>query len=173
MKVNKIEVFRPDCNTSFPFVSAIAHLDSDLSHLLPYLNAIQENVQYFPKHPYIQFMWQGHKVVVEHTQVRVNLFEDDKTANEGAEKVVDLIREIEAKKDKIMPDHSPYNPPSIMDLLKLLPKKSACEKCGYPTCMAFAAALAADEVGLEACAELSQGSGPNENFEKLKELLGD
>ncbi len=172
MKIEKIEVKRPGCNPSFPFVNAIAHLDSDLSHLLPYLNATREKAQYFPKTPYIRFFWEGHRVVIERSQVRVSLFGDDQAAREGAEKLIDLIRGIEAKKNEITPNHTPYDPPTVMNLFKLLPQISACEKCGYQTCMAFAAALAADEADIEACTELSQDPGQNENSIKLKELLG-
>ncbi len=170
MKIIKIDVSRPECAPSAPIVSAVVHLDRDISELLPYLNATQEKPQYFPKHPYLRFKWQGHTIVVEHTQVRVTPFVDDQAAKKGAGEVVDLIREIEVKKDEIVPDYTAYEPPTVMDLLKLLPKKSGCTRCGYPTCMAFATALTAEEVELKACPELAQG--PAENLEKLRELMG-
>jgi len=33
------EIFRPECNPAFESVHCIAHLDQDISEVLPYLNA--------------------------------------------------------------------------------------------------------------------------------------
>lgn len=171
MKVEKIEVTRPECYPSAQVVNAKVHIDADLSDLLPYLNATQDKAQYFPKTPYINFIWCGHKVVVENTQVRVYLFEDDTEARKGAEEVIEIIRGIDSRKDEITPDHTPYNLPSVMDILRFLPKKGGCAKCSYPTCTAFAAALATDDADLSACPELCGDSSRSENYENLKELL--
>ena len=172
MNIKKIEVTRPECYPSADIVSAKVQLDIDLSDLLPYLNATQNKTQYFPKTPHINFIWCGHKVIVENTEVRVYLFEDDTAARKGAEEVIELLRTIDSKRDEITPDHTPYDPPSVMDILKFLPKKASCTKCNYPTCTAFAAALATDDADLSACPELCGDPSKSENYEKLKELLG-
>ncbi len=172
MKVKKIEVTRPECYPSAEVVNAKVHLDADLSDLLPYLNATQDKAQYFPKTPYINFLWCGHKVIVENTEVRVYLFEDDTAAKKSAEEVIELLRAIDSKRDEITPDHTPYDPPSVMDILKFLPKKAGCAKCSYPTCTAFAAALAKDDADLSACSELCGDDSKTKDYDKLKELLG-
>ncbi|KPJ75003.1 MAG: hypothetical protein AMS14_04450, partial [Planctomycetes bacterium DG_20] len=43
---------------------------------------------------------------------------------------------------------------SGLDIFKLLPKTN-CKKCGMPTCLAFAMALAQKKVGLDACPDAS------------------
>jgi ArsR family metal-binding transcriptional regulator len=172
MNVKKIEVTRPVCNPSFQIVSAKVHLDTDLSDLLPYLNATQDKAQYFPKTPHLNFVWCGHKVLVEKTEVRVFLFEDDTAAKKGAEEVVELLRGVDSKRNEITPDHTPHDPPSVMDVLKFLPKKAGCAKCGYPTCTAFATALISDDTVLSACTEICENPSESENHEKLRELLG-
>ncbi len=182
MKVKKIEITRPDCMTSAQFVVAIVHMDVDLSNLFPYLNATQQEARYYPKHPFINFLWGWHKVVVEANQIRILPFEDEKAAEEGAKKVVNLLLEIESKKGEIVPDLSPYDPPKVFDIYKLLPKRGGCNECGYTSCMAFAAALINEEAGLEACKELQNISNQDEAnkgeanqdevFQKLKEILG-
>ena len=173
MEIEKIEVFRPECNSSFVFVNAIAHLKSDLSHLLPYLNATQTKARYFPKNPYISFLWEDHKVVVEKDQIRINIFEDEKAAQEGVKKMIGLFNEIVDKKDEIIPDNTPYNPPTVMELFKLLPQINSCGKCGHNTCMSFATALASDNAELDSCTEFMGDSQKKENLERLAELLGD
>jgi ArsR family metal-binding transcriptional regulator len=172
MKVREITVGRPECNSSFEFVKAIVHMEDDLSWLLPYLNATQEGAHYYPKNPYIDFSWGWHKVVVEKDQVRIVPFEDEKAAREGAVKLVELLKEVESRRDEIVPDHTPYSPPRVMDILKLLPKKGGCAECGYQTCIAFATALVGGEALPDACAELRSRPELCEDFTKLKELIG-
>ena len=172
MEVERLEIFRPECNTSFGFVNVIAHLDRDLSYILPYLNATQEKAHYRPNHPFLDFVWKYHKVVVEKKQVRISLFEDEVAAREGTKELIDLIREIDDQKGELTPDHTPYDPPTVMEILKLLPKKNSCGKCGYQTCMAFATALASDDAAPDSCTEFENGPQQSENFERLGDLLG-
>ena len=172
MNVKKIEVTRPECYPSADIVSAKVHLDVDLSDLLPYLNATQDKAQYFPKTPHLNFVWCGHKVIVENTEVRVFLFEDDTAAKKGAEEVVELLRTIDSKRNEITPDHTPHNPPSVMDILKFLPKKAGCARCGCPTCTAFAALLVSGDADLSACPEICGNPSESDNYGKLRELLG-
>ncbi|MEW6040144.1 MAG: acetyl-CoA decarbonylase/synthase complex subunit gamma [Elusimicrobiota bacterium] len=44
-----------------------------------------------------------------------------------------------------------------LDIYKLLPKTN-CKKCGFPTCLAFAMALAAKKASLEKCPDISEES---------------
>jgi acetyl-CoA decarbonylase/synthase complex subunit gamma len=46
---------------------------------------------------------------------------------------------------------------SGLDIFKLLPKTN-CKKCGMPTCLAFAMALAQKKVGLDQCPDASQAA---------------
>ena len=57
----------------------------------------------------------------------------------------------------------------IMEILKLLPMTN-CKLCGYPTCMAYAAALREGEVSLEACKPLWEEKY-REKREKLQAYL--
>jgi len=40
------EIFRPECNPGFESVHCIAHLDQDISGVLPYLNAVLGGFDY-------------------------------------------------------------------------------------------------------------------------------
>jgi len=44
---------------------------------------------------------------------------------------------------------------SGLDIFKILPKTN-CKKCGMPTCLAFAMALAQKKVGLDQCPDASE-----------------
>ncbi len=52
------------------------------------------------------------------------------------------------------------------DLVKLLPKKTKCKECGFPTCFAFAMKLATGGTEISACPHLS-----DEVREQIEELL--
>ena len=41
-----------------------------------------------------------------------------------------------------------------IEIFKLLPKTN-CKECGYPTCLAFAMALASGKAELDACPDVS------------------
>jgi acetyl-CoA decarbonylase/synthase complex subunit gamma len=52
------------------------------------------------------------------------------------------------------------------DLVKLLPKKTGCKECGFPTCFAFAMKLATGGAKVDACPHLS-----DEVRKKIEDLL--
>ncbi len=62
--------------------------------------------------------------------------------------------------------------PSPLEIYKLLPKTN-CKKCGLPNCMAFAVRLLSGQAKIEDCPDLVEREEFRENYEKLKELLGE
>ncbi len=52
-------IFRPKCNPGFTSVHCIAHLNEDVSEVLPYLNAVLGGTQYFRDPPEVMFHHQG------------------------------------------------------------------------------------------------------------------
>ena len=52
------------------------------------------------------------------------------------------------------------------DLVKLMPKRTGCKECGFPTCFAFAMKLATGGVDVDACPYLSE-----EAKEKIRDML--
>jgi ArsR family metal-binding transcriptional regulator len=172
MEVKEIMAFRPPCDASSEMVNVKAFLDRDVSDLMPYLKGELESVKFFPKGPYVKFVFQGHPVTIDHDCIAVAGFEDDQSARECAREVVALLKDIEARKDSITPDTTPFNPPSAMDVFKLLPRKSGCGKCGYPACMAFAVALIKQETEPEMCPALAETTEGGNRLKHLKEMLG-
>lgn len=57
-----------------------------------------------------------------------------------------------------------------MELYQLLPKTN-CKECGKTSCMAFAVALLARELTVDACPPLKNEPKFKENYEKLKERV--
>lgn len=171
MEVKEIRAFRPPCDASSEMVNVKAFLDRDVSDLMPYLKGALVDVKFFPKGPYIKFVFKSHPVTIDHDCIAIAGFPDDASARECARDVVALLKDIEARKDSITPNTTPFNPPSAMDVFKLLPRKAGCAKCGYPACMAFAVALTKEETAAEMCPELAVESNAV-SLIKLKNMLG-
>jgi len=167
MKIKEIKIFRPPCDSSSEFVSAKVFLKQDITGLLPYVKGALSQSKYFPHGPFLKLMFKGHLVTIDRDCVALAKFPDNESARECAQELLDLLDDIEKRKDSIAPDTTPFNPPAVMDIFKLLPRKAGCGKCGYPTCMAFAAALSKEETEPGLCLELS-----GEILNQLRETLG-
>lgn len=170
MEIKEIKVFRPPCNFSTELVSAKVLVDKDLSELLPYVKGAVEGAKYFPKGPFLKFLFKGHPVTIEGNCIAIGGFTDDTKARERATELVELLNDIEGKKDSISPDITPYKAPTVMEIYKLLPRKGGCNECGYPSCMAFATALVKEETSPDRCIPLTENTS---TLFSLKGILGD
>jgi len=99
MEAKEINPFRPPCDASSEMVNVKAFLDRDVSDLMPYVKGALDNVKYFPKGPYVKFVFKSHPVTVDHDCIAIAGFTDDESARECARDVVALLKDIEARKD--------------------------------------------------------------------------
>jgi ArsR family metal-binding transcriptional regulator len=167
MKATALIPFRPDCNASSEVVNVKAMLDSDVSDLLPYVKGEIAAVKYFTHGTYIRFVFKTHPVTVFRDYIAIGGFPDGDSACECAREVIALLQGIESRRDRITPDATPHNPPTVIDVYKLLPRKTGCGRCGHPTCLAFATALTREEAGIDACPRMDP-----EPLASLRNVLG-
>lgn len=172
MKLVSADVFRPACEPGSPVVGIKVAVDQDLTSLLPYIKGEHPKARYYPKGDFLKLKVDGHPVTVDHEQIAVGQFTDDQEARVFAERVVDMLGDIEARKDSITPDAAPYVAPNMVSVLKLLPRKPGCKECGYPACMAFATALTREEAEPEACTPLRELPDGEERLAQLRQMLG-
>ena len=66
------EIFRPECNPGFESVHCIAHLDQDISEVLPYLNAVLGGFEYLKEPPAVIFRSQGKLITVHGSKIAIN-----------------------------------------------------------------------------------------------------
>lgn len=159
------QIFRPTCNPSFESVHCIAHLNEDISEVLPYLNALLGGTEYFRDPPEVMFRHYGKIIKVGAREIAVNALEDEDEADRVLKWLKDQINEAWEKHESITPQYEGRKKPKIIEILKLLPKTN-CKKCGRPTCTAFAAQVAEGGLGPEHCPDLSAT-----NQEKLTAYL--
>lgn len=132
------------------YLGGYFRLKSDLRVLFPYINASIADTRYYDRPEYLQFFFEGIKCTLYPNELIAASFIDEPSALSFFERFMDFVDDLCRRRDSIQPDYRRYRPPSIIDILKLLPR-SNCRTCGYPTCMAFAAALRNGEVAPDGC----------------------
>jgi ArsR family metal-binding transcriptional regulator len=134
-------IFRPECNPGFESVHCIAHLDQDISEVLPYLNAILGGFEYVNDPPAVIFRSQGKFITVHGRKIAINALKDEAEADKILEWLRREINEAWETRYNIKPSYGGMPKPKVIEILKLLPKTN-CRQCDDPTCMVFAARMA-------------------------------
>ncbi|MDD5772560.1 MAG: (Fe-S)-binding protein [bacterium] len=142
--------------------------NTDISSLFPYINAVAEKPLYFDKPHYIKFTFNEFHYALYPDNGFLALVENRAHAIEAIEKLIEFLNDIYSRKDSIKPDHKKFKHIPALDIYKLL-SKSNCKKCGFQTCMSFAAALGKGEASLDKCPDLCNLKG--ENVIKLRSML--
>ena len=75
------EIFRPECNPNFESVHCIAHLEQDISAVLPYLNAVLGGFDYLKDPPAVIFRSQGKLITVHGCKIAINALKDEDEAD--------------------------------------------------------------------------------------------
>jgi len=135
------EFVRPECRPEAQSVHLIAHLDQDISEVIPYLNAALGGFQYINDPPCVSFRLHGKLIAIHSRKICVNALSD---LSEG-EKIVEWLRQeindIWERRGEIQPRFQSSPKPKVLEILRLLPKTN-CGECGQPTCMVFATQVA-------------------------------
>ena len=165
LKGYRKEIFRPECNPQFQSLHCIAHLDEDITEVLPYLNTVLGGHQYFKEPPALTLRTHGKLITLHPREIAINALKDEAEADKILEWLKQEINEAWEKRDGIDPSFDTPEKPRIFEILKLLPKTN-CRECGQPTCMVFATHVAEGGRGPEDCPPLSE-----EARVKLQECL--
>ncbi len=119
---------------------AYFRLGTDIRSVFPYINRVKPRARYVRQPVYIQFLFLDRFTTLYPHEVLAAPFSGKKDALAFFESLCNFINDVFENKDRIEPDHRTFDPVSVIDVLKLIPRNN-CRACGYPTCMAFAAAL--------------------------------
>ena len=131
--------------------SAKFRLSSDISSLFPYLNAMIGGAEYYGKPEHIKLSLYGCFWVLSPTEGAFTPVSGYGEAVECLKELINYLSETYSKKDEIVPNYRQQSPPaSALDIFKLLPA-SNCQKCGYATCISFAAALSRKHTAFSRC----------------------
>ena len=165
IKDYSLEMIEPPCIPGADHWSAKAHIENNMTGVLPYLNAEFKKARYYPDSNAVVFDYQAKKCSLRPHEIAAAPFDDRKDANAFMDELIHFINTLWKKRKTIVPSLAQREPPRTMDILKLLPRTN-CRECGYLTCMAFANQLREGREDISKCTRLSE-----ENREKLLRLL--
>ncbi len=133
--------------------SAAFRLDRDVSSLFPFINAEVEDALYYDNPAHVRFLLDGFRCFLYPDTVAVHFFESRAAAKEFIPGFLDFLNGVHSRKKDIRPNQNQIRHIPVTDILKILPKNN-CKKCGYPTCMAFAADMARGRTIADKCPDL-------------------
>jgi ArsR family metal-binding transcriptional regulator len=161
----QLELSAVECMPDVAVWSANAHIQNDVSEVMPYLNAVLDRALYDSENRNIIWKVGGRKYALRPHELAVSSILEREQAHDLVEQAVVEINRIWAQRDEITPDYSKRTPPKLLDILKHLPRTN-CRECGVPSCMAFAAELIEGNKRLEDCPPLCEDA----NDEALRRL---
>jgi len=161
----EVKVQTPACDLESPIYMATVTITSDISEVLPYVNATVEKGEFSPAIPVLVYRDGGRKYALRPHEIAISNISEKHEADLLARKLVDRLNSLWEDRDSLEPSYDSWEKPKVLDLLKLLPG-SNCKKCSVPTCMAFAAKLSEGKASLDECPAL----GEEENAGRLASL---
>jgi len=159
------EMFLPKCNPNFQSVHCVAHLEQDISDVLPYLSTELGGGGYTKSPPSLTLRVHGKLITLHAREIFVNALKDEGEAEKILQWLKKEINETWDRRTEIEPTYEPLAAPKMMEIIKLLPKTN-CRKCAEPTCMVFALRAVEGVKGPRDCPDLT-----DDNRAKLEGYL--
>jgi ArsR family metal-binding transcriptional regulator len=149
----ELEVFTPPCDPGAERYVARARLTTDISCVLPYLNAVEKAAEYLPEANALTWKEEGHLIALHPFEIAVSNFEDRAEAEKKIGRIADRVNRTWENRAEIQPDTTGRKRFAPMALYKLLPQTN-CRECGAATCFSFALQLAANQKPITDCPPL-------------------
>jgi len=125
-----------------------------ITAVLPYINAVLPNVlAYHPASGTMTLRRQPGLISLYPDKVYITQARDTEEGLRLLDALRDLINQIWARREEIIPSLQARRRPGFIDVWKLLPRTS-CKRCGQPGCFAFAVKLTMGMVRLDECPTL-------------------
>jgi ArsR family metal-binding transcriptional regulator len=134
---------------------AVAHLDVDLSPVLPYLNATLARGVYVPDRPALSWRHAGHNIGFWPRRIAVEGLHSREEVEQVVARLVELVNATWARRDQLEPDHTTHPRLQPLEIYQLLPRTN-CKACGEETCFVFALKLVAAQAELARCTPLDE-----------------
>ncbi len=165
-QIENFEIFRPKMDATKEVLHAIATFEADISPAFPYINAELGGWDYDQRNQVLLLKLSAGKWITLHPQkIAIRGIRDLEEAQALLVWIQRQVNDIHERRDQITPRYTSQAGLRVMEILKLLPLTN-CRACGYPTCMAYAAALREGETTLKDCPPIWE-----ENYEEKQEKL--
>ncbi|MFH1135706.1 MAG: LuxR C-terminal-related transcriptional regulator [Pseudomonadota bacterium] len=133
---------------------AVFTLHHDVRPVFPFINAAVKGACYLDQPEHIRFSFAEAKCTLFPLKLGAAPFSGRDQALEFLDRLSTFINELYAERNSLRPDYRKHRPPSVLDVLKLLPRTN-CRRCGHPSCLAFAAALSRPRANPQDCPHLT------------------
>ena len=159
----EVRLAASECRPGSEWYLVFIKLEDDISEVLPYLNAhLEQPTDYRHNDKFLLWKYRDKIYSFKPQEIAIAAVLDNMEGQELAKRIVETINNTWKRKDQITPSLEGKKPlPKVLDIIKLLPR-SNCKKCGFTTCMAFAAELRTDFKKLSLCPYLSE-----QDFDKV------
>lgn len=150
----RLEVTSPPCEPGAERYNAFAHLEVDISELMPYLNAVWPGAVYDRAGRHLQARRHGRAVTVHERMIAVSGFQERAEAEETVRELVTELNRVWRRRHETEPRHDKRRRPNALEVYRLLPRTN-CKACAQASCFVFANQLATGLVSLEECPALA------------------
>ncbi len=131
-------------------------IDSDFSHLFPYIHSIAKEAVHYEFPEYIQFELDNILCALYPPDIVVSrFFYGREQAVEFAHRLIEFLNDLEIRKSEIKLNLRKFVRFNVTDILPFLPMTN-CGECGFKTCMAFAGAVSRRKVQLIMCPDFPE-----------------
>jgi len=155
LETYRLEIFNNECMPGAMTVQCFAHLDQDVSEVLPFLNAELGGFEYIKDPPSVTFRLHGKLLTVHGNKIAVNALKDETEARKIVEWLKREINNAWKNHDNITPRYEGLPRPQVIQILKCLPMTN-CRECGESTCMVFATRVAEGVMDSDQCLALTR-----------------
>ena len=162
-----IQMVEPGCSPGTGQWGVLVSLPGDISPVFPYLNAAFQNTLYDHENKILIIREQNQAYALRSDEIRIARTDDTSHARQITKEIIEKVNRIWRERDKITPRFTDKKRVTVIDIFKLLPKTN-CRKCGYLTCLAYAADLRQGTAQLEGCPHLALP----ENAKNKQEIVG-
>jgi ArsR family metal-binding transcriptional regulator len=142
-----------------------AHLDGDITEILPRLNTVLGGYQYCKEPPMLTLKFQAKLITLYPKMIAINIVTDEAEAANILEWLKKEINHTWERREEIKPSFETAPKPGILNILRLLPKTN-CRECGQPTCLVFAIQVSEGARSPDDCPPLDR-----QNRRKIHEYL--
>lgn len=150
-------------------LKGITAADCDLTPLIPYINAELPKADYKKESQSISFKKDIIKFTILKNNINVTRFDTVTHLRELLDWVMDLLNDIDSRKDEITPDYRTFVHPAPPLIYQELPRTN-CGKCGQKSCIAFAGRLSRQKIDVEKCSPLFLPEN-EEHLANIRELF--
>ena len=150
-----IKMVEPGCAPGSGRWGVEVTFSNDISDVFPYLNSAFDNTIYDHANKILIIREKNQAYALRPQEIAIARSDGPEHARQIAAEFIEKVNSIWRDRDKIAPLFAEKKRVNIIDIFQLLPKTN-CRKCGYLTCLAFAADLRQGTSRMEYCPYLSQ-----------------